>query len=152
MREIKFRGKRIDNGKWVIGDLVRIPTDAGSWSEPPSLELTWYITDSRVLTHEWVEIATKTVGQFTGLKDKNGVEIYEGEKLKLSAEEAYISEGISTDYDWEMEGTVIEWGGCFWVRVDDERKVDIPLYDISESDISVEIIGNIYESPKLLNA
>lgn len=64
MREIKFRGKRLDNGEWVYGDLhIRTPF--------PHIH--------SEIDYSRVNIDPHTVGQFTGLHDKNGNEIYEGD-------------------------------------------------------------------------
>ena len=65
MREIKFRGKRLDNGEWVIGLLVKM---CGEWHI-----LDW---DDENTAYP---VEPNTVGQYTGLKDKNGKDIWEGD-------------------------------------------------------------------------
>lgn len=76
MREIKFRGRRVDNGEWVEGSLITKIT-------PKEVEPVFWTT----LIHDGaltaVEVDPATVGQFTGLLDKNGREIYEDMPLRI---------------------------------------------------------------------
>ena len=116
MRTIKFRGKRIDNGEWIYGDLVQ------SNNQLNHKTIIWPIETS--ITENMKGVHPETVGQFTGLLDKNGVEIYEGDIIQLG--QSYIKP-ITVYWNNEMTG--------FY-----------PL--LSERPNNIEVIGNIHETPE----
>lgn len=134
MREIKFRGKRLDNGEWLYGNLVELrnpfnPNDAPACFIMPK-EVNIAAPDS-IAEQEVVD--PDTIGQFTGLLDKHGKEIYEGDLV---------------DFDNYLQGrSHIEFSsGCF--RVESRNYTTTLTYHVS---LHTHIIGNIHDNPELLS-
>ena len=130
MREILFRGKRKDSGEWVNGNLFLSDTDGRAY----------ILAGSRIVTIEW-EVDPSTVGQYTGLRDKNGKRIFEGDMVSTDIERPYL---------------IVEFrDGCFMFNCNDggEDYYDIML-PILKDPQSVykygEVIGNIHDNPELL--
>ena len=132
MRTIKFRGKSKLNGKWVYGDLVQCMSDdikIVNSNRPESVSYKIY------------DIQSDTIGQFTGLLDKNGMEIYEGDIVK-------------TKGNW---GGVVTWNsrGYYYVKdqyySDDEEPDLSPLGSLHCYERKqLEIISNIHDNPEIL--
>ena len=119
MREIKFRAWDENRKKWVyfrLDEIVNINHES--------------LTDD-----EWAFIQLKNIGQYTGLKDKNGREIYEGDIVRFKDwwDEEMVGEVRYSEKD--MAFTIVNdfWDGFPIMYADD-----------------LEVIGNIYENPELL--
>ena len=133
MREILFRGKRVDNGEWIQGDLVqflphgivRIVTQ-----EPP---------------YKDAEVDSDTVGQFTGLTDKNGRKIFEGDIIHLEYSQVFFG----GEYFGEYTAEVSYKEGCFITDgINNGDEIETPLSGFDNDEL--EIIGNIHDNPELL--
>lgn len=90
--------------------------------------------------------------QCTGLKDKNCKLIYEGDIVKLSGEEPYNNNQFRTDYDWTLIGKVQESDCMLEVLFKDCSSIFLYEYLNNDDIQEIEIIGNIYETPNLLEA
>lgn len=133
MREIKFRGKGID-GVWRFGDYFNTSASKYCQQLPTIIE-----NGGENLTNFYLVIP-ETVGQFTGLTDKNGKEIYEGDIIKHRFKRPWKTEYHESKVYWNQV-----WF-CFYLF---DGTSDYRMRD----DIEYEVIGNVFESnnPELLN-
>lgn len=147
MREILFRGKRIDNGEWVEGFYFETPlTDEATGSKP---EDGWFFLTGRKrhcisLNNCVYEVDPSSVCQFTGLTDKNGKKIFEGDIIRVTFESDCLagcepecwSEMFEVFYDNEHH--------AWFTKINDE--IGEWLY---EYDGECEVISNIHDNPEL---
>lgn len=134
MREIVFRGKRLDNGQWIYGDLRQFSGRS------------WGICDREL--RRTLRVDPATVGEFTGVAGKNGVKVFEGDIVSIPFEEdrdpweldcpCYLSAEVF--FSEEHHGWCVRFlDGC-----DDEW-----LWEYDECEL--EVIGNIYDNPELVS-
>ncbi len=129
MREIKFRGMRL-NGEWAYG-LLSI-----SQGYPGQPKIGYYISNSCGMPWAY-SVRPETVGQYTGLKDKNDMAICKGDILGL-------------DGGGEILAFPVEYeDGCFGIRTNGKDIAELKYY-IDMSFVDMEIIGNIHENSELL--
>ena len=141
--EILFRGKRVDNGEWVEGFYVNVPEHY-----KPEMSGKSYIVS--INNGLFFEVVPETVGQFTGLADKNGKKIFEGDIVKYNL------------WDDKFDYCEVKFG-YFYAAMDSYNggpALGFYLADINgkADDIGffenlykfVEVIGNIHYNPELL--
>ena len=139
MREILFRGKRLDNGEWVYGAYREC--DVTSESAEFKVILAPNIIDF------WNRVDKSTVCQYTGLRDKNGKRIFEGDILHIVS--------YTCDYDFKTS-VGAKYGYKSGLYVDgyfdggDFNEIGFAFDYWQNEDAEIEIIGNIHDNPELL--
>ena len=140
MREILFRGKRLDNGEWVDGYLYITHNGEHEIS----------IYNDEVNIERWThEVDPSTVGQYTGLKDKNGEWIFEGDILHIAKIADVLGGYYHPPLDYPVN-VVVKWDLCAWMwetLCEDKRYISFPD---AWCHYECEIIGNITDNPELL--
>ena len=133
MREIKFRGKDIETGEWIYGHFFQRLGHYPAIVEPRP-------RDGKVMYYE-IAVEDNTVGQFTGLLDKNGKEIYEGDIIGC--------------HNPEIKHLIFynEKEGRFMAALNGDTEnyfVGVCGLDDRRWNASKEVIGNIHDNPELL--
>ena len=122
MREILFRGKMDRSGMWVQGDLRQYPSGA--------------VAIRSELIGNTVKVIPATVGQYTGLKDKNGLRIFEGDIVDHYYQKGFSNRGVVV---WQAENA----------RFTHELRTMSPAFVFFNPE-AWEVIGNIHDNPELI--
>lgn len=142
-RVIKFRGKSIEDGRWVFGDLIHTSTSKAA---------IWPIGNE---THNGiVEVNPNTVGQYTGLRDRMGKEIFEGDVVRQEWETTISDDlGDAFDSSGTQTGVVVirSKGVCIspCLSVCSHNDEALITRNKQLSGYRCEIIGNNHDNPNL---
>ena len=162
MREILFRGKRIDNGEWVFsGNIIRFIPENGedlifipALSEPCTC---YHDEKDNIIAFEkgiFYKVDTKTVGQYTGMMDKNGMKIWEGDIIKIdNGKQSSISVVKFGEYYPKMFYAMMD----IYFPIAQHINANVFFAESTKHEDMIlfkspffEIIGNVHDNPELL--
>lgn len=129
-REIEFRGRSVSDGCWVYGDL-EYERDKGLLGK---VRIHTYKENGRYDRQYLVE--SSTVGEFTGMRDKHGKKIFEGDIIRFVGGKKKVNEGwVDNEFIYTVEYSEGAFRG---------------ILGLSKALDAVEVIGNIHDNPELL--
>lgn len=151
MREIIFRGKKLETGEWITGGyfkhINRQPHPVGDRIRPKDIDhliiqdgfADWGLPRGIVID----EVDPETVGQWTGLFDSEGMRIFEGDIIEFEHEGKkywrtveWFEDGEYSAFDFDRSDDFTEHNGLVWLT--------------REGDVNCTVVGNIYDNPELL--
>ena len=134
MREILFRGKRTDNGEWVEGDVLQTRYHSG--------HIEYQIMPQTPVSSAY-PVLSETVGQYTGLTDRNGKKIFEGDICRLKRfNDVHVGKIVFN----VKTASFIMWYQSI-VGAYGEKATQKMLLSVCDD---IEVIGNIHDNPELL--
>ena len=152
MREILFKAKRIEDGEWIEGSLIDLDIDSGycyivpPYKQASTLPIGFLITDGMEL------VIPETLCQFTGLCDKNGKKIWEGDIISYQRD--------NDDCPFPNKDTKKRFGKVFYqgfrstfaigMGRNGSRSINDDLWKYVQNGNRVEVIGNRFDNPELL--
>ena len=138
MREILFHGKRADNGEWVEGDVLQTRYHSG--------HIEYQIMPQTPVSSAY-PVLSETVGQYTGLTDKNGKRIFEGDIIQFGARIKDVRWNSET-MAWEL--TDIGVPDCDVNHLHNTVSLSELYVETCYGEMASEVIGNIHDNPELM--
>lgn len=154
MKEVFYRGKRIDNGAWVCGKNILITQENRAFLLQSGVEIHLVhikdLDNPKALTTTCYEVDTSTVSEYIGVKDKNDKKIFEGDIVNYCCSDVtgVVKFGEYRDFDSPNKPAL----GFYVEYTDGGGELTQENMDFKESDeeYGCEVIGNIFDTPELI--